>query len=159
MLGFAALAEVALAEVPEFGGISPIPPPVFPRAPTGKILVLDTVTHYRFGRFPNVNESCNLIFNVGPGPIPHVPVQFYFIDPLGITHTGDPNFAYLNTNFVAEPFPLVGFQPLQSYTYTFGVGELSLTGKWQVYVIQHGFSSATVSFSVLQLGIPDPLFG
>ena len=55
-LAFAALAEVALAEIPNLvQAPGPPTPPFGPRAPTGKILILDVVQGYIFGYYPTLN--------------------------------------------------------------------------------------------------------
>ena len=127
------------------------PPPVPVRAPTGKVLTLDTVHHYVFGDPPYVGESCNLVLNVGTGPMPGFPVQFYFTDPIGHTQAGDPNFSFLTRTDITEPFPNVGFPATQAFVYTFAEGELDIVGQWSVYVINGGFQSANVTFQVVPI--------
>ena len=94
-----------------------------------------------------------MVINVGPGG-KGTGVQFYFTDPLGGLHNGDPNFSFVTGVFVQEPFPLVGFPAQEAFVYTFGIGELSIAGPWQVYAISGSFVSSTVTFKVLNLPVP-----
>jgi len=131
-------------------------PPVFPRAPTGKVFVVDEVHNYFFGPSPYVNESCSMVFNVGPGmPPPQTPVRLFFLDPNGNLQLGNPAFAFINTLTITELFPNMGFPAGQAIIYTFGVGELSIIGRWSVNAIVGAFVTNTVTFLVT----PKPLMG
>src|SRR5579859_267152 len=143
MLGFAALAETALAEVP---GIVEIIQP--PRQLTGKIFTLDTVQNYFFGTAPNKDESCALVFYVGDVLPTNVPVQFFFTRPDGTQSAGDPNFAYVG-NIVMEIMRETLFAPAQQYAvYLFGIYELDQRGFWQVSMAVGGYHSRSYRFVV-----------
>jgi len=128
-------------------GITP-PTPTFPIALSGKTFVIDAKDGYFFGPNPNKNESCSLVFAVGPGlPMDHSPVLFTFTKPDGTIYTGIVSSGFVGSVDIRQiytPF-LPAFQYL---VYNFGVGELGMTGTWQVSAIASMFFSLTYKFAV-----------
>jgi hypothetical protein len=123
------------------------PPPVLVRAPDGKVFVINSLTHDFFGPSPYLNESCVMVlYPTGPG-IPHSPLQFTFIDPTGVAHDGDPNFAFVSNVPIKEIFPTQTL-PVGSFVYTFGLGELATLGRWTVKVTSGPFTYQSVTFVV-----------
>jgi hypothetical protein len=136
----------------EFPFIPVIPPPQpvvpFRRVPTGKVFIIDSLPGYYFGPNPNLNESCSLVFVVGPGlPILGSRVLFTFIKPDGTIVNGDPNFAFIGDANVFQWY-IPNFPQAQYLVYTFGIGELDQHGVWQVSAIAGGFFSNTFTFPV-----------
>src|SRR5215469_6090054 len=133
----------------DWGIYSPfVPPVIIPptplRVPTGKVFTLDTVQGYLLGTMPFKNESCNLIFVVGPG-LTTGPVLLTFTRPDGTTFTGDPNFAFIGPPTITQRRinDEVGNQYI---VYTFAIGELNQVGTWKVSAITANYFSQTFSF-------------
>lgn len=135
MLAFAAIAEVALAEIP---GVAQPPPSVAtvpPRVTSGKIFIIDDVPSLLIGKSPKVNESCTLVINVGGL---EAPISMRFTAPSGAVHFGDQNYTYIGRNEVGQRY-IPNFPPGGYAVYTFDRGELSEAGLWSVRVISAGF--------------------
>lgn len=141
MLGFAALAEVALAEIPNLAP-APVPPPVaaFARAPTGKVVIIDVLPAYRFGHNPKVNESCVLIINVAG--LFNMPVLL-FTAPSGVQHFGDKAFTYIGHTEIVQNY-IPNFPSNGYLVYTIGVNELDETGQWRVQILVEGPDSENI---------------
>lgn len=126
----------------------PGPGPQYPRLPTGKLFIIDAVDNFVFGQNPNFNESCTLLIYVGPGlPAPGNRLFFTFTKPDGTLQTGDPNFAFIG-NIAITQERLNNFPAGQYVVYTFGIGELSQLGSWQVSFIADFYVSNTFTFRV-----------
>lgn len=139
MFGFAALGEVALAEIPGLTGPAPPPPPgPVLRRPSGKVLVIDNLPTFAMGNSPRVNESCSLVINVQG--IAGKPILI-FTAPNGTSHIGDPAVTYVGSNDVGQRyipnFPAGGY-----VVYIFDIGELFEAGTWTVTVKSAGFNGS-----------------
>jgi hypothetical protein len=128
------------------------PPPVVTRTPTGKVFIVDVYNHYAFGEPPNINESCVLVFSVGPSLTPGASITLTFTDPNGVMHIGNPSFAFIGPNLIFENFPFNGFPGYQYIVYTFGENELDVIGLWSVQADIGNFISQTGTFRVVPLG-------
>jgi hypothetical protein len=117
------------------------------------VFTVNSRTHDFLGVPPFVNESCVMVwFPDGPGYIPKgVPIQFTFLDPNGISQLGDPNFAFVSPIKVSEIFPTQDV-PVGSFVYTFGIGELSIPGRWTMTVTAGSLRYQAATFVVNPIG-------
>lgn len=143
MLGFAALAEVALAEVPA-EIIAPVAPALPFRPRGGKIFIIDSSAEILLGASPKINEPCALIINV-EGLLS--PIAMFFTSPSGIEHLGSPQFTFVG-GIEVQQFYILNFPSRGYAVYQFDIGELSEAGLWTVKLLSQVFTG-TFSFLVV----------
>jgi len=128
------------------------PTPVFgSRAPTGKVMTLDVVQGYIFGKYPQLNESCQMILYLGGG-LTSGNIQLTFTRPDGGIQYGDSAYAFVGNVPIAQIY--IGNFPAKQYIgYTFAANELFETGTWTVVAGMADYISNPVPFQVVPFGV------
>lgn len=147
MLGFAALAEVALAEIPGVF-VEPVPPAPPRFNATGVVVVVDVVPDRTYGTSPVIGASFVLIINQ---PFLYTPVALggtitlQFTAPSGKVQFSDDRYLNVNAQTLLQQEQ---FDSPQYLVYQTGQNEFNEAGVWQVIVQNNNAQSAVYFFTV-----------
>lgn len=136
MLGFAAVVEVALVEVP--GALS-LPPPVPRPNPSGVITVIDVLpnrssgflTARNYATVPIVGTAFTLLISLGTDIFALQPIALHFTGPGGQNFPSDDSFVFVGS----QPLQLEeSIDPFTYVVYQTATAEFVQAGLWQVTV-------------------------
>lgn len=148
MLGYAAIAQLALCEFP--GGIAPTPPLPPPRPnPQGVVVYADVVAYRTYGTSPAVGAPFALFiyepFIYTSIALVAGEITLRFTGPSGQVQLSDDRYVNVGRNNLLEEEQ---FSVPRYLYYQAAVGEFNQAGVWQVIVQMPNTQSAIYYFTI-----------